>query len=192
MSRSLRSALVGESTDIGRVDVAAPTTTAPDPVRIQPGQTVRWVNPIFRSNHTATNYAPLSLWDSGEIAQNGTFTFTFTAAGSYDYLCTIHERFNMVSTVQVLDKVSPPGGPAGTVFSVLVASEDAPTDFVYDIQKKNPGGVWQGWMVGVTAATAQFDSTGLPPGAYRFRSRLHRISDDAASDYSPAVSVSVT
>jgi plastocyanin len=164
----------------------------PDPVRITPGQTVRWVNPIDRANHTSTNYAPLALWDSGEIVKDGSFSFAFTAAGSYDYLCTIHERFDMVSSVMVLDKVSPPSGPVGTIFSVLVASVPAPTDYVYDIQKKNPGGTWQGWMVGVTAATAQFDSTGFPMGTYKFRSRLHRISDDAASGYSPAVDISVT
>jgi plastocyanin len=164
----------------------------PDPVQIQVGQTIKWVNPIARSNHTATDLSALALFDSGDIVEGGSWSFAFTAGGSYPYECTIHERFDMISSVSVMDQVSPPSGPVGTVFTVKVASIPAPTDYVYDVQKKNPGGIWRGWMLGVTTATVSFDSTGFPTGTYRFRSRLHRISDDAASSYSPAVSVSVT
>ena len=164
----------------------------PDPVRIQVGQSVQWFNPVQRSDHTATSYAPLSLFDSGMISVGGKFAFAFTAAGSYPYLCDLHERFNMFSVVQVADKVNPPSGPVGTVFTVTVASVPAPTDYVYDVQKKNPGGSWRDWMLGVTTPTVQFDSTGFQVGTYQFRSRLHRVSDDAASDYSPPVGVSVT
>jgi plastocyanin len=164
----------------------------PDPVRIQVGQSIKWYNPVDRTNHTATSDAPLSLWDSGEIVVNQSYAFTFTAAGGYPYTCTIHERFNMVSSVGVAPLATPPSGPLGTVFTIKVATIPAPTDYVYDVQKKNPGGPWADWMVGVTTGTVQFDSTGFQTGFYQFRSRLHRVSDDASSNYSPAVAISVT
>lgn len=164
----------------------------PDPVSVQAGQTVQWINPIKYAHHTATSYAPLSLWDSGELKQGQKFSFAFTAAGSYPYFCILHERFDMVSVVGVTDRVAPPSGPVGTIFSVTVASVPAPTDYVYDVQKKDPSGDWQDWMLGVTAKKVPFDSTGLPTGTYQFRSRLHRLSDDATSDYSPGVGIQVT
>jgi len=163
----------------------------PDPTKIQLGQTVHWMN-VTHNGHTATGDAPLSLWDSGFMAPTATFDYTFTAAGQYPYLCLIHERYDMVSAINVRDQVSPPSGPVGTVFTVTVATIPAPDDYVYDIQKRDPGGQWADWMTGITATNALFDSTGSSPGTYRFRSRLHRVSDDAASDYSPPAAISVT
>src|SRR5207237_794870 len=63
---------------------------------------------------------------------------------------------------------------------------------VYDVQKKAPGGQWVDWMTGVKTTTVVFDSTGQPPGIYQFRSRLHRMSDNTFSDYSPGTNVTVT
>jgi hypothetical protein len=78
------------------------------------------------------------------------------------------------------------------MFTITVASITAPTGFVYDIQKRNPGGNFQNWMVGVTAKSVVFNSTGQPTGIYSFRSRLHRLSDNATSGFSAAKSVTVT
>jgi plastocyanin len=164
----------------------------PDPVRIQVGQSITWHNSVDGTHHTATSDAPLSLWDSGEIPRGRSYSFTFTAAGGYPYTCTLHLQFNMVSSVGVSPQARPPSGPVGTVFTVTVATIPAPADFVYDVQKRDPGGAWQNWMVGVTTQTVEFDSTGSLTGVYRFRSRLHRLSDGATSNYSPLVAVSVT
>jgi plastocyanin len=164
----------------------------PDPVKIEIGRTIKWFNPVNRSNHTATSDAPLSLWDSGEIVVNQSFSYTFTAGGIYPYTCTIHERFDMVSSVGVTDHVEPSGGPAGTLFTVTVATIPAPPDYVYDVQRKEPGAPWQDWQMGLTQVSVQFDSTGFAPGIYRFRSRLHRVSDGATSGYSPSVSITIT
>jgi plastocyanin len=162
----------------------------PDPASVPIGTTIRWANPVL-NDHTTTGNAPLSLWDSGLMDWHDTYTRTFTAAGTYGYFCTIHTRFDMTSNIRVPAQAEPPSGPTGTVFTVTVASTPAPTDYVYDVQKANPGGTWQDWMMGVTTVSVEFDSTGQPTGPYRFRSRLHRVSDDAASDWSPKVSVIV-
>jgi len=163
----------------------------PDPANAALGKTVTWLNAVH-ARHTTTGAAPLSLWDSGDMVYQQKFAYTFTAAGQYPYLCTIHLQYNMVSSIRVRDKVNPPDGPAGTVFTIRVATIPAPSDYVYDVQMMEPGGAWQDWMINVTSMDVQFDSTGRNPGTYAFRSRLHRVSDDASSDYSPPVTISVT
>jgi plastocyanin len=183
----------------GQAGAAPPKITmlnfvfTPDPAPVPLGQKVIWWNePNNSSTHTTTDSSALQLWDSGEIGANHTFSYTFTAAASYAYECTLHDFYGMVGTIRVKDQVSPPSGPVGTVFTITVATVDAPPGMVYDIQKSNPGGSFRNWIVGTTLATAQFDSTGLPTGNYRFRSRLRRVSDNAATGYSPAASAVVT
>jgi plastocyanin len=55
-------------------------------VRVPVGTTVRWVNkdPLA---HTTTAEG---VWDSGLVEPGGTFEFTFTKAGTYNYICTPH------------------------------------------------------------------------------------------------------
>jgi plastocyanin len=63
---------------------------------VAPGTTVVWTNndPVA---HTVTavdgpglSAAPTGLFNSGPLAQGGTFSFTFTTAGTYYYECQIH------------------------------------------------------------------------------------------------------
>ena len=156
------------------------------------GGTVHWTNDTTSTAHTSTGNTPLSLWDSGSIAPGGTFDFVFTAGGKYQYHCTFHQSLGMVGTISVKIKASPPSGPAGTKFNVTVATINAPNGFVYDIQRKDPGGSFQNWMLNVTAKTVQWDSTGFAPGTYSFRSRLHNTVSGATSSYSAAKAIMVT
>jgi Copper binding proteins, plastocyanin/azurin family len=71
------------------VDAVSGTSTS----TIHVGDTIQWV---WRSGtHSSTSGACAAgcvangLWDSGLI-QGGTFQFTFTAAGTYPYFCTLH------------------------------------------------------------------------------------------------------
>jgi plastocyanin len=167
----------------------------PETVKPAPGETVRWTNdepPGALTVHTSTGNSPLALWDSGSMMPGDSFDFVFIAGGKYPYHCTFHSRSGMKGTVSVKIKAQPPSGPVGTVFTVTVASVDAPSGFVYDIQKKNPGGSFQNWMLGVTSKSVQFNSSGQPTGTYSFRSRLHRTSDNATSGFSPVKSITVT
>jgi plastocyanin len=165
----------------------------PDPAAPRLGDKATWWNePNNRSRHTTTDMSALALWDSGELGEWQTFTYTFTAAGTYSYECTIHVDFGMVGTVGVRDLTSPPSGPVGTVFTITVASIDAPVGMGYDIQKRNPGGRFRNWITGTTSPTVQFDSTGQVPGMYGFHSRLRRLSDNASIAYSPLGSIKVT
>jgi plastocyanin len=164
----------------------------PNLSKIKIGDTVKWTNGAAATNHTSTNDTPLALWDSGSVLPGGTFSFTFTAAGLYPYHCTFHVGVGMKGTVGLKDIVTPPSGPAGTMFTVKVASINAPAGFVYDIQKKNPGGNFQNWMLNVTSLSVIFNSTGQPTGTYQFRSRLHNTATGNSSGFSPGTNAIVT
>jgi plastocyanin len=155
------------------------------------GGTIHWTNDST-SSHTSTGDTPLSFWDSGTVAPGASFDFVFTAGGQYKYHCSFHQGLGMVGTISVKIKASPPSGPAGTKFNVTVATITAPAGFVYDIQRKDPGGSFMNWMLNVTARTVQWDSTGFAPGTYSFRSRLHNTTNGATSGYSAAKAVMVT
>ena len=59
---------------------------------VKVGQTVVWENGDG-STHTVTSASVPSgaqPFDSGNLAPGGTFSVTFTLAGTYQYYCTIH------------------------------------------------------------------------------------------------------
>jgi plastocyanin len=49
--------------------------------------------------HTATS-SPGSSFDSGNLNKGQSFTFTFTKAGTYSYICSIHQNMKGTVTVQ--------------------------------------------------------------------------------------------
>ena len=70
---------------------------SPSTVTVCQGATVRWTN-LDSFSHTSTSDG--GLWDSGALAQNGSFSFTFNTPGSYDYHCAIHT--SMLGRVNVV------------------------------------------------------------------------------------------
>src|SRR5205807_1256027 len=60
---------------------------SPDPVTIPVGATVKWTNDDGVT-HTIT--ADDGSFDSGPTGPHGTFTQTFSQAGTFTYHCTIH------------------------------------------------------------------------------------------------------
>lgn len=73
-----------------------PAGYAPNPVAITAGGSVTWVN-NDSITHTATS--DTGMFDSGNIAPSGKFSFTFPNKGSFTYHCTIHP--GMIATVNV-------------------------------------------------------------------------------------------
>ena len=74
------------------------TTTAynPNPVTIQRGGSVTWVN---NDNIAHTSTSNSNVWNSATIAPGASFSMTFANAGTFPYHCTIHP--GMVGTVTV-------------------------------------------------------------------------------------------
>jgi plastocyanin len=85
----------------------------PASVTIKAGDTVKWTNP-YNITHTVTFDpaqaqtasdvvlpAGVAPFGSGDIEEEGTFSHTFTAKGTYKYVCKYHEGMGMVGTVIV-------------------------------------------------------------------------------------------
>lgn len=98
-------------------------------LRIEPGQTVRWVMASPGNPHTTTAYHPTNAshslripataapWDSGFLVNPGdTFEVTLTVEGVYDYFCLPHEAAGMVGRIVV----GRPGGPGMLPFDYFV------------------------------------------------------------------------
>ena len=163
----------------------------PSLAKVKMGDTIHWTN-NGTVVHTSTQDTPLGLWDSGTLNPGASFDFLLYAAGIYNYHCSFHQAQGMVASAGAKPTARPPNGPVGTMFTITVASIDAPAGFVYDVQKKDPGGSFTDWKLGITTKTTTFDSTGQPTGKYSFRSRLHRLSNNGVSGYSPAANITVT
>jgi plastocyanin len=72
------------------------TAYAPNPIAVSVGGTVTWTN---HDSTTHTSVANGGAWNSGSIAPGGTFSMTFSSAGTFPYHCSIHP--GMVGTVTV-------------------------------------------------------------------------------------------
>ena len=63
------------------------STFIPSEITIAPGTTVTWVN-VETMPHTVVELN--KAFRSKTLVKDGTFSFTFTTAGDYNYLCSIH------------------------------------------------------------------------------------------------------
>jgi uncharacterized repeat protein (TIGR01451 family) len=138
--------------------------------------------------HTVTDNSGLGLFDSGTKMRGATFAFSFKAAGTYAYICTIH-LFS--GTIQIPPTVTPTRGPQGSPFTVRWASVAPPSGDVFDVQVMVPGGSFADWKTGQTAISGTYTPS-AGPGTYSFRARVRNASTQKATGYSPAVAIAVT
>jgi plastocyanin len=69
---------------------------APNPLTIKAGATVTWVNMDDEPHTVVSNTA---MFRSGALDTKESFSFKFTAPGTYHFTCSIHPR--MVGTIIV-------------------------------------------------------------------------------------------
>ncbi|MBW3666042.1 MAG: cupredoxin domain-containing protein [Actinobacteria bacterium] len=70
----------------------------PDEITVDAGTTVTWTNQDSIA-HTTTSEE--TVWDSGNLQDGDTFSFTFDEPGTYAYFCEIHpDRMRATITVE--------------------------------------------------------------------------------------------
>jgi plastocyanin len=168
---------------------------SPTPVKVKLGGQVKWTN-NGPSQHTTTSDGVVDgsgdkgvgLWASGPLNVSSTFSYTFTAAGSFPYHCSIHTF--MHGTIRVPMTASPKSGGVSTTFALTWATVAPTGSRVYDVQEKAPGGSYATIENGVTSLSTSFHAAST--GTYMFRARERDTSTGQSSDYSPALKVVVS
>ncbi|GAC1312908.1 MAG: hypothetical protein NVSMB2_00080 [Chloroflexota bacterium] len=73
---------------------------APSELDVRPGVSVLWTN-LGGDGHDITGTGPDGVWRSGPLGPRETYHRSFTRAGVYDYVCTVHpEMRGRVTVVQ--------------------------------------------------------------------------------------------
>jgi uncharacterized repeat protein (TIGR02543 family) len=166
---------------------------------IQPGDTVVWRNTSF-TPHDTTHRAPVGsrLWASPVLAQNETFSRTFTAAGVFPYMCALHVgnfpqqtgtvsvvAANVAPTVQI---TSPAAGAAFTApasFTIAVTANDS------DGTVANVQFFANGALLGTSATPPfTFQAAGLAAGSYAITAVA--TDNQGATGSSAAVNITVS
>ena len=142
-------------------------------------------------DHSVTESSGLNFFDSGYAPDNRIqFTMVFPAAGSFPYHCKDpNHASSMKGVVHVKVGRTPANGHLGTHFTIKWAQKPADPGYVFDVQKKNPGGTFKAWKTGVTGANTVF--TPGQTGQFFFRGRVRNKATGLASDFSPPSSIFV-
>lgn len=105
----------------------------PAAITINVGDTVQWDWPAAPNAipHTVTSVSPSTELDSGSPQATGTYSHTFSTAGTYDYLCVVHGTA-MSGTVTVQQAASTATGtaPAATNTATRTATRTGTTTAV--------------------------------------------------------------
>jgi len=74
----------------------------PSAITVSAGTTIKWTNKD-NITHTVTSGTPGSpdgVFDSGNIGNGATFSFTFNTKGTFQYYCSIHQSMRGTVVVQ--------------------------------------------------------------------------------------------
>jgi hypothetical protein len=189
---------VGFNTPIGQIDkdlaadlceaVVSDTGFSLDSAAVPLGSTTTWTFPTTNlSKHRVRDAQKLGLFDSGLRSAGTSYTFTFSAAGTYTAGDTVSaDRMQL----PVSPTAIPPSGGLTTQFTITWATAPV-TGFLFDVQIKRPGSSWADWKTGVTALTSKF-TPDAGTGLYSFRARIRNATSGKASQYSPAANITVS
>jgi plastocyanin len=156
----------------------------PAVVTIARGDQVKWRNEDFSDHDVKSNLSGYfkSPGGSGGLGRKDQYSHTFKQAGSFGYLCRVHEADDMEGTVVVPIKVT----RNGSTFTITAASASTSgTKWRNRIQVRRPGSsTWENVSI-TTAKTATFTSS--KHGTYQFRSAVKNANTGARSGWSPVV-----
>jgi len=165
-------------------------TFDPTPVSITLGDTVMWTN-VSSFSHTATQNQ--GFFDTGTVAGEGSGSKVFKFGGTFPYHCVFHgtATSGMRGRIDVLIKWLNEGEQhPGDEQRIRVATVKAPAPLAFDVQMRETGDdTWTSFKQKVTTAVVKF--TPNDAGEFQFRSRLHRLSNDKVSGWSPPTFVEI-
>jgi plastocyanin len=161
----------------------------PPTVTVAQGGSVTWTNNEPSDSgidHTSTD---LGFWDSGHLSPGGgtfTETKTFRNAGTYAYICTIHQMHGTVKVPLIAS-----GSPAHGFTVRWSSAASAPVNRNFDVQVKRPGATkFAGFRSATKALKAFFNPARA--GTYKFRARTRIVSTGQTSGWSPVRSLAIS
>ncbi|MEW6701420.1 MAG: plastocyanin/azurin family copper-binding protein [Bacteroidota bacterium] len=74
----------------------------PSTITVNAGTTIKWINKdnVAHTVTSGTPGAPDGIFDSGNLNNGGTFSYTFNTKGTFQYYCKLHQS-SMKGTVVV-------------------------------------------------------------------------------------------
>lgn len=126
------------------------------------GDTVTWDFSGAQIAHTTTacgetcdTPTDTPLWDSGVVADGGTFSYTFDEAGLYPYFCRIHPtlQFGRIDVHEGARPATPTPVLISPPVDYIGTPEPTP-DVLPDVGGGPQAGDGWGWLAGVALATS--------------------------------------
>jgi len=144
---------------------------------------VGWHN-SSTSGHSAIAHKFNWFWVTVPALGNSVYV-KFQHAGKWTYYCNYDDH---TGEIQVSMNRYPLSGNLNTVFTITVATANAPAGYTHDIQKRKVGKPWAAWK-STTGMSVTFDPA--KTGTFEFRGRFRRTSDGQSTGWSPVTSISV-
>jgi plastocyanin len=170
-----------------QVEMTQQFTFNPTPIAVAQGDSVLWTN-VSSFQHTATQNA--GFFDTGVVDQEQSKSKVFKWAGGFPYQCIFHGP-SMHGKISVPAKWATPGEQhPGDEQRIRIATEAAPAPLAFDVQMRKTGDAdWSPYRQKIKNAVVKFTPTAA--GEYQFRSRVHRLSNNKVSGWSPAAFVEI-
>ena len=146
---------------------------APSVLTVARGTTVRWSNTVSPSRVHDVVSSIDGLFDSSRFGQGESWSYTFSSAGSFNYICSIHDEMLGAVIVPLTGRLL--DTPTGPIMRIRLATHDLPagSPFRHVVLRRDPGNaLWTPWRV-TRAAIAEFRPDA--PGAYEFVMRVRNL-----------------
>ncbi len=147
------------------------------------GDSVKWRNDGYIGHDVTSKLSGYfkSPGGPGGIGRKEEFQKTFKQAGTFGYLCRLHDAYDMKGTITVPIKVT----VSGNMFTVTVASTSTSgTKWRNRIQYRKGSGDWKTLTTTTAKSVTYQPSSG---STYSFRSEVRNSQTGATSAWSPVV-----
>ncbi|HEY8135172.1 MAG TPA: hypothetical protein VIF08_03965 [Candidatus Limnocylindrales bacterium] len=150
---------------------------------------ILWRNTSDTSHTVTFNVPAVAPGSIGSLGPGGAGSLTFFHGGAYAYHCIFHPQ--QVGTIKVKPSISPTSGTTSTNFSLRVATQNAPSGFVQDVQRRKGSGSWSLWQ-STNLQLVVFNPAPSENGTWHFRTRYRKTSTGEMTGWSPELAVVVS